>query len=294
MAPLLAWSWPGHQATSREQYGQAVRGRCHHLNALMLRCPRPAPTCSFPLSLSSMQRSSRGGAQMGASAELSVLPSPSTTPPLWQGPHPPPSSRDLSLRFWSVLNHARHSGPRRGRRAEPPAPASRQSKALHLGPGAHADVSTCASTCEHSRLGGFSGPQLPSRPPCIAAPEGPSAPARRITQLRARKACTHREPSAPRPPYTSTRRASPAAAAIPPPRSAAAAAAARIADAAPPPAPPRPPSGPRGTRAAAAPQPSPLLPPSARHPPELGLPPPRAQEGTLYSVTPWRDTHWET
>ena len=97
MAPLLAWSWPRHQATSREQYGQAVRGRCHHLNALMLRCPRPAPTCSFPLSLSSMQRSSRGGAQMGASTELSVLPSPSTTPLLWQGPHPTPSSRDLSL-----------------------------------------------------------------------------------------------------------------------------------------------------------------------------------------------------
>lgn len=96
-------------------------------------------------------------------------------------------------------------------------------------------------TCKHSRLGGFSGRQLPSSPPSSAAREGSSAPARRITQLRARKACTHREPSAPRPPYTSTRRASPAAAAIPPLRSAAASAAAPSADAAPRPAPPRPP-----------------------------------------------------
>lgn len=88
---------PGHQAASRERYGRDVSGRCHHLNALMLRRPRPAPTCSFPLSLSSMQRSNRGGAQMGASTELSVPPSPSTTPLLWQGPRPTPSSRDPSL-----------------------------------------------------------------------------------------------------------------------------------------------------------------------------------------------------
>ena len=97
MSPLLVRSQLGHQATSRELYGRAVSRRCCHLNALMLRRPRPAPTCSFPLSLSSMQRSSRGGAQMGASAELSGPPSPSTTALLWQGPRPTPSSRDPSL-----------------------------------------------------------------------------------------------------------------------------------------------------------------------------------------------------
>lgn len=50
------------------------------------------------------------------------------------------------------------------------------------------------------------------------SPPSPTRPtpsvwlSRRVTQLRARKACTQREPRAPLPPYTSTRRASPEAA----------------------------------------------------------------------------------
>lgn len=51
-------------------------------------------------------------------------------------------------------------------------------------------------------------PDLPATPRVCRL----QRPSRSVTQLRARKACTQREPRAPLPPYTSTRRASPEAA----------------------------------------------------------------------------------
>lgn len=75
--------------------------------------------------------------------------------------------------------------------------------------------------CAHGPQRARAGPDAPPSPACTPATQHQRAarPSRRrpgrITQLRARNACTHREPSAPLPPYTSTRRASPAAAAIP-------------------------------------------------------------------------------
>lgn len=64
---------------------------------------------------------------------------------------------------------------------------------------------------------GCTGPAVPDPP--NPTPESPLPSVcrlqrlfRSLTQLRARKACTQREPRAPLPPYTSTRRASPEAA----------------------------------------------------------------------------------
>ena len=159
----------------------------------------------------------------------------------------------------------------------PPNLSPWRAKALHLGPrGMHAlgdrtDVQTCAYMCKHPCLGVLGGPQLPSRPRSGAAPAGPSGPqsprcppaARRITQLRARNACTHREPSAPLPPYTSTRRVSPATAAIPLLRLGFRCSEIPEHERG---APPRPPTPPRGTARRPRPEPSPLPPPSARPP----------------------------